>query len=206
LHYNDWLNAIPQYIKEFVFVVKRYYKPEWGENWEDHFSVDVINGTPGNELKCDNRTLITNYLRVGFEQDGSWRTFGLRKDFYPAAKLQQEDDISASVVVPSRAVKQAVEIDHGHSLKFVTNCEQRLFQRPDDAIHRGYDKQTESDFAQSDNFFSNYEPLTPKDMRELVEDAIGFYQFTEPMQKLIREVATTGRSEFFVSTAHPRVV
>ena len=56
--YNGWLDAIPQYIKEFVFVVKRYYKPEWDDHWEDHFSVDVINGTPGNELKCDNRKLI----------------------------------------------------------------------------------------------------------------------------------------------------
>ncbi len=38
-----------------------------------------------------------------------------------------------------------------------------MFQRPDDAIHRGYDKQTEADFAQPDNFFSNYEPLPRKD-------------------------------------------
>ena len=44
------------------------------------------------------------------------------------------------------------------TLKFLKNCETRLFQRPDDAIHRGYDKQTESDFARLDNFFSNYEP------------------------------------------------
>ena len=77
---------MPQYIKELVFVVKRYYKPEWGDHWRDHFSVDIINGTPGNELKCDNRKLVTTYLRVGFDADGSWRTFGLRKDFHPAAE------------------------------------------------------------------------------------------------------------------------
>ena len=64
--------------------MKRYYKPEWGANWRDHFSVDIINGMPGNELKCDNRKLVTTYLRVGFDADGSWRTFGLRKDFHPA--------------------------------------------------------------------------------------------------------------------------
>ncbi len=28
--YNEWLASIPQYIKELVFVVKRYYKPEDG--------------------------------------------------------------------------------------------------------------------------------------------------------------------------------
>jgi hypothetical protein len=33
------------------------------------------------------------------------------------------------------------------SLKFSQNCEFRLFQRPDDAIHRGYDKMTEWDMV-----------------------------------------------------------
>jgi hypothetical protein len=145
-------------------VVKRYYKPEWGAKWREHFSVDIINGTPGNELKCDNRKLVTTHLRVGFDDDGAWRTFGLRKDFYPAAKIQAEDDITASVVVPSGAVKHLPDASAA-SVKFVANCENRLFQRPDDAIHRGYDKQTEKDFSRTDNFFSNYEPLTAQTAR-----------------------------------------
>ncbi len=203
--YNAWLEATPQYLKELVFVVKRYYKPEWGANWREHFSVDIINGTPANELKCDNRKLVTTYLRVGFDADGAWRTFGLRKDFHPAVKIQMEDDITASVVVPSKAVTGADQPD-ANSLKFVQNAEARLFQRPDDAIHRGYDKVTESDFARTDNFFSNYEPLTAKVARDLVDDSLGFYQFTEPMQKLIREVAETGKPNFFVCSAHPRLV
>lgn len=167
--YNDWLETLPQHVKELVFVLKRYYKPEWKDNWREHFTVDIINGTPANELKCNNRKLVTTYLRVGFAADGSWRTFGLRKDFHPSVKLQMEDDISASVVVPADRVEVSgdtppAEADEGMapsgtSFKFVTNCELRLFQRPDDAIHRGYDKQTEADFSQPDNFFSNYEPL-----------------------------------------------
>ncbi|MGO8765138.1 MAG: hypothetical protein ACLQSR_08410 [Limisphaerales bacterium] len=204
--YNAWLDSVPQYLKELVFVVKRYYKPEWGDNWRDHFSVDIINGIPGNELKCDNRTLVTTRLRVGFDDDGAWRTFGLRKDFHPSVKIQTEDDITASTVVPPGVLADIPDATAQRAVKFVRNCEKRLFQRPDDAIHRGYDKQTESDFAQPDNFFSNYEPLTPKTARELLEDAIGFYQFTEPMQKLISEIAQTGRPEFFVSSAHPRLV
>jgi hypothetical protein len=204
--YNAWLDSIPQYLKELVFVVKRYYKPEWGDNWRDHFSVDIINGTPGNELKCDNRKLVTTYLRVGFDNDGLWRTFGLRKDFHPSVKIQMEDDITASVLVPPDAIKNVPGADKNLALKFVKNCERRLFQRPDDAIHRGYDKQAEADFAQRDNFFSNYEPLPAALARELIEDAVGFYQFTEPMQQLIREVAAIGRPEFFVSTANPRLV
>jgi hypothetical protein len=204
--YNAWLDSVPQYVKELVFVVKRYYKPEWGANWREHFSVDIINGKPGNELKCDNRKLVTTHLRVGFDADGLWRTFGLRKDFHPAAKIQFEDDITASVVVPPEKLKNIPGAEKTASLKFVKNCENKLFQRPDDAIHRGYDKQTESDFVRRDNFFSNYEPLTAAVARELVEDSIGFSQFTEPMQTLIREVAETGKPDFFVSSAQPRIV
>jgi hypothetical protein len=205
--YNAWLASVPQHVKELVFVVKRYYKPEWEANWRDHFSVDIINGTPGNELKCDNRKLVTTCLRVGFDHDGAWRTFGLRKDFHPAVKVQMEDDITASTVVPPATLENLPEgTDPTLSLKFVQNCEQRLFQRPDDAIHRGYDKQAELDFVQPENFFSNYEPLTPVNARAMVADALGFNQYTEPMQKFVREVAETGAPDYFVCTAYPRLV
>jgi hypothetical protein len=196
-HYNSWLESVPQYVKELVFVVKRYYKPEWGNHWREHFSVDIINGVSGNELKIDNRKIVTTYLRVGFDSDGLWRTFGLRKDFHPSLKIQMEDDITASTLMP---------VSDGHSLKFVKNCESKLFQRPDDAIHRGYDQQSESDFAQHDNFFSNYEPLPRKFAKELMEDAVGFYEFTQPMQRMIRETAHASSPDYFVTTAHPRLV
>ena len=205
--YNAWLEGVPQYLKELVFVVKRYYKPEWGGSWRDHFSVDIINGKPANELKCDNRKLVTTYLRVGFDSDGLWRTFGLRKDFNPALKIQAEDDITASVVVPPDRIPEmpGMEAGRGVPLKFVHNAETRLFQRPDDAIHRGYDKQTEADFSRPDNFFSNYEPLPAKVAREMIEEAMGFHQFTEPMQALIQEVAGQGTG-YFVCPANPRIV
>ncbi len=205
--YGDWLASVPQHVKELVFVVKRYYQPEWGTHWREHFSVDIINGTPGNELKCDNRKLVTTYLRVGFEADGAWRTFGLRKDFHPAVKVQMEDDITASTVVPAAALQHLpTGTDPGLSLKFVQNCEQRLFQRPDDAIHRGYDKQAEEDFVQPDNFFSNYEPLTPADARDMVADALGFHQFTPPMQQFVLAAADAAAPGFFVCSANPRLV
>jgi hypothetical protein len=40
----------------------------------------------------------------------------------------------------------------------------------------------------------------------MVEDAIGFCQFTEPMQALINEVSANGKDGFFVCPAHPRLV
>ena len=198
--YNTWLRSLPQYIKEILFVVKRHYTHGWGDNWREHFSVDRINGNPGNELKCDNRKLAASYLRVGYEEDGAWRVFGLREDFHPAAKVQMEDDITASVVVPGATAETP-------SQKIVENCERLLFQRPDEAVHRGYDKLTERELAAPGNFISNFAPLTGADARALVDEAIGFSKFTAPMAQLVR-TAAAGESGpgYFVSSAHPRIV
>jgi len=208
--YNAWLRAIPQHIKELIFVLKRYYQPDWDDRWLHHFSVDTINGRPGNELKLDGRKIVTNYLRVGFEEDGAWRVFGLRADFHPAAKVQMEDDITASVVAPTQTIASRPSIPLptlAPSLKFVQNCEARLFQRPDDAIHRGYDHQAEADMASPGTFLSNYEPLKSDDARAIMEDAIGYTAYTEPMRQLIKAAAVDGATPtYFVSSAHPRIV
>ena len=204
--YNEWLESIPKHVKEIVFVVKRYYREEWGADWQSHFTVDMINGRPGNELKCDHRKLVTTYLRVGFAADGLWRTFGLRKDFQPAVKTSLEDDITASVVVPSGALSFSKPEHQGSSVKIVENCENRFFQRPDDAVHRGYDRQTESDLSERGNFLSNFEPLAGDDARAIIEDSIGFSHYTAPMQELIRGAAESDVPKFFVSSSHPRMV
>ncbi len=203
--YNAWLETIPPHIKELVLVVKRFHRTKWGDDWRSHFGVDVINGIPANELRLDGERIESSFLRVGFDTDGSWRTFGLRKDFHPAMKIQMEDDITASVVAPRSQISGLGASAVEPSIKFIQNCEYRLFQRPDDAIHRGYDTQTESDFSKPGSFFSNYEPLTADQARELVEDAIGFDQYSAPMQKLISD-AQGGEPEYFVSSAHPRIV
>ena len=204
--YNTWLRAIPQHVKELVFVVKRFHRAEWGDDWRSHYSVDLINGRPGYALKLRGSTLIVNTLRVGFEKDGSWRVFGLRHDFHPAIKVQTEDDITASVVAPAWVVAGE---PGALSRKFVQNCERRLFQRPDDAVHRGYDRQAEADIATPGTFISNFEPLEGADARELVDDSIGFSAFTTPMQQLIQAAAEApeGSSpKYFVSSAHSRLV
>ena len=51
------------------------------------------------------------------------------------------------------------EYDGHPSLKLAQNCEFRLFQRPDDAIHPGLDRQTEKDMAGPGLFCSNFQPL-----------------------------------------------
>ena len=199
--YNEWLETIPHHVKELVFVVKRFYQPEWGDDWASHFSVGIINGRKGTSLRLEGQKIHVNMLRVGFEPDGSWRLFGLRHDFHPASKVQTEDDITASIVAPPRVTGETF------SRKFVQNAESLLFQRPDDAIHRGYDKQTELDMSKPGTFISNFEPLTRSDAVALVDDAVGFTAYTPAMQDLIRRVAAgNDLPKYFVSSAHPRVI
>ena len=204
--YNEWLATIPRSIRDLVLHLKRLYKPEWGGDWRKHFSVDTINARPGNELKYSAEKLLTHYLRVGYTREGGWRTFTLRSDFFPAEKIQVEDDITASTVAPRDQVPCLPAWVTEPSLKFVHNCELRLFQRPDDAVVRGYDQRTEQDFSRGGHFFSNYEPLTREAARNVVEDALGFEAFTEPMQKTFREFVAASSPAYMVSPAHPRVV
>ncbi len=210
--YNDWLASIPTYIYPIVFIIKRFYNSEWGKNWREHFSVDIVNGFPGHELKFDDRQLVGTYLRVGLmppkkgsQSPEAWRTYKVRQDFAAAVKIQMEDDISASVVVAKPKLKNLRHDLLADSFKFSVNCEYRLFQRPDDAIHRGFDKQTEADMARRDNFISNFEPLTASQAAKMVEKVTEFDKFTAPMQRIIRETAERGTG-YVVSSANPRIV
>jgi len=203
--YNAWLESIPPHVKELVFVVKRYYRPEWGTDWRSHFTVGIINGRRGNQLRLDGDKITVNMLRVGFEADGSWRLFGLRHDFNPAVKVQTEDDITASAVVSGRQLG----LDPNRSYKLVENCEQLLFQRPDDAIHRGYDQQAETDIAQPDTFLSNFQPLSHADAAAMRDDAVEFSKFSKPMRRMLGRFADApvdSSPQFVVSSANPRLV
>lgn len=206
LEYNTWLKSIPPHIHDLVLVVKRLYREEWGENWLEHFSVDTVDGKPGNELKYNTQKLITQYLRVGFDPQGKWRVFTLRKDYMPSMKVQMEDDISASLVVPASRLAHLNPRYNHPSVKFVRNCEYRFFQRPDDAIHRGYDKRAEEDFSEKNGFFSNYEPLTREDATRMIAAPIDFDKFTAPLKKIILEFNNNSSPDYFVSSDQPRIV
>jgi hypothetical protein len=204
--YNTWLKTIPQHVKELVLIIKRFYKASWGTDWRKRFSVDLINGEPGNILRYREQQMLTQYLRVGYTEEGSWRTFGLRKDFMPATKISLEDDITASVVAPTKDLKSLPAGWTLPSAKFVHNCEYRFFQRPDDAIIRGYDKQAEEDLSSFGSFLSNYEPLDREFAKNETEDAIRFGQYTEPMQSMISSFVSNPQPDYYATNAYPRMV
>lgn len=205
--FNEWLKNIPLRVKALVFVVKRFYEPDWDKSWREKFSVDVINSEPGHILKYMNRELVGSYLKVGTNKSGSWVTNKLRQDYMPAVKVQLEDDITASIVVPSGEVKGLSETCVNPSVKIVENCENRFFQRPDDAIHRGLDKQAEIDLSSRGNFICNFAPLQKADAVEIQEKTADFYSYTKPMQDIVKDFKENGKDdEYFVASSHPRVV
>ncbi len=203
--YNLWLKAIPPRILALVFVIKRFYRAEWGEDWRRHLSVDLVDGAPGHELKIEQRKIVATYLRTGFDEHHAWRIFKARQDYVPSEKIQMEDDITASVVVPAELLRPLLGVGHRQaSLKLTQNCEYRLFQRPDDAIIPGYDKQTEANMSAPGNFLSNFEPLSGDKLQAVIDDVLTLSKFTPPMQKLLNEAA--GQPGYVVSSAHPRLV
>lgn len=215
--YNAWLKSIPDHIYALVYAIKRFYNPAWGTEWRRHFSVNFVNGSPGHEFKLHDRQIVGTYLRVGLSGEHGWRTFKVRQDFAAASKVQNEDDISASVVVPSRYLDNlapTVPLVDGQrqtdlepeAMKFVKNCEYRLFQRPDDAIHRGFDKQAEADLARSGvNFISNFEPMSRDDVADMMKKVVDFDAFTPPMKRLLESVMESD-SGYIVCSDNPRRV
>jgi phosphoenolpyruvate carboxykinase (diphosphate) len=206
--YNKWLASIPTHLYAMAFIIKRFCKPEWHGQWQDKFGVDVVNGDNGHELKFGNRKLVGMYLRVGLDPLGRWRMYKLRQDFAAASKIQLEDDITASVVVPKRflpTLPDTPDFPAERSYKLVANCEYRLFQRPDDAVHRGLDKQTETDVADVGNFFCNFEPLVRNQIEAEIANIIDFEQYSAPMQERMNAFLSS-KDRFVVSSAQARLV
>ena len=204
--YNEWLESIPQRVKDLVLIIKRRHRPDWGDDWEKSFSVDSVNGqpptssasrapssSPAISASVSTRTVpgvCSPSARISFPPLRSWR----RTTLPPLPWL-----ISLLGDIGPGTFEQ--------SAKFVHNCEYRLFQRPDDAIHRGFDKQTEKDLSRPGNFISNFQPLAREEAIGQVNRTLDFEKYTPPMQKLIRRVAKKGEEgDYFVSSANPRIV
>jgi len=72
-------------------------------------------------------------------------------------------------------------------------------------LHRGTDLQTELDLSVQTILFP-ISTANPKDARELMEDVIHFEEFSKPMRDVISQAAQGKEGEYFVSSAHPRLV
>lgn len=205
--YNEFLDSIPVHIRTLVLYIKRLYRSnEKAGDWKDALSVEVINGRKGTALMYNNNPIMASYVRIGFTQDGGWYLHKLRSDFIPSLKIQMEDDITASITLPSNCMNNLNTEYKNKSVKLVTNCEQYLFQRPDEAVIRGYDKEAEQDIVKDNTFLTNYEPLVREDAVELFEDAINFDKYTQPVKDIITSVVESEKKGYFVVPSHTRIV
>ena len=205
--YNQLLESIPVHVRTLALYIKRLYRSYENHNsWKEHLNVEIVDGRNGNSLRYKHNKITASYVRVGFNPEGKWYLHKLRSDFIPSQKIQTEDDISATITLPATQLNNLNPEYSNKSLKLVTNCEHHLFQRPDEAIIRGYDKDSEADIVQNNTFLSNYQPLTKQDAIDLYEDAINFDQYTKPVQDLITNVAESDKEGYFVATSHTRIV
>jgi hypothetical protein len=206
--YNEFLNNIPVHIRSLVLFVKRLYRQAHGTlNWKEYMSVEIINGKKGTGLMYNNTPVIGSYVRIGFNEKGNWMLNKLRSDFSPCEKIQTEDDITASITLPREALSNLNPEFTNKSLKLLTNCEAHLFQRPDEAVVRGYDKNAELDLVTDGRFLTNYELLKKEDAVALYEDTINFDKYTQPVQDFIASIVKSDKKEeFFVVPSHTRIV
>ncbi|MBN1949979.1 MAG: hypothetical protein JW801_02195 [Bacteroidales bacterium] len=206
--YNEWLKEIPSHIRGFVLFIKRLYREDDfnAGHWKSLFTVEIVNGRNGNALRYDHEKVLAAYVRIGFSPEGRWYLHKLRSDFIPSHKIQMEDDITASITVPADKLTNLNPEFKNPSLKLTANCESYLFQRPDEAVIRGYDKEAEFDIVQNNTFLTNYEPLTYDNAIDLYEDVINYEKYTQPVKDLIKNVVESERGQYFISPSHTRIV
>ncbi|WP_397445115.1 hypothetical protein [Polaribacter sp. R77954] len=207
--FNEFISNIPVHVRSLVLLVKRMFRQAHGANlnWKDMMSVEIINGAKGTSLLYNNTAVVGSYVRIGFNQQGNWMLNKLRSDFSASEKIQTEDDISASITLPRNQFKDLNPEFDNPSVKVVTNCEAHLFQRPDEAIVRGYDKGAELDIISDGRFLTNYEKLTKQDAIAIYEDTINFDKYTEPVKDFILEIIKSDDEDIqFVLPSHPRII
>lgn len=206
--FNAFLENIPVHIRSLVLFVKRLYRQAHGIlNWKNCMSVEIINGENGTGLLYNNTPVVGSYVRIGFNQKGNWMLNKLRSDFSPSEKIQTEDDITASITLPRHRFKNLNSEFDNKSVKVLVNCEAHLFQRPDEAIVRGYDKNAELDIVSNGRFLTNYELLKKEDAIAIYEDTINFDKYTPPVKDFIISIVTSSNDEeLFVLPSHTRIV
>jgi len=222
--YNQWITNLDRDVRKLLIHVKIKYRPEMGQDWHEYFTVDTCDGAKTrvvrfksslNERPVD---IKERQFRAGFEEDGkSERKLTMRPDVMPAAKWQEEDDISSTATISANKIKEGLspeqrkmlEKNGGRlSVKLVQNAEFYLFQRPDGAKNRGEDRKSERDFSSNRrHFYSNFEALTREDAKFMVSRPDLMDDFQPSMRERIEQYAAgrTNKKIYFVSSDQARI-
>ena len=192
--HNAWLRQLPQTIRQLVFTVKRYYRPEWGDNWREHFTVDRINGFLGHELKyrqpeagrqlsarrLRSRWLVAHLQTAARFQSRRQGAGGGRHHGVGRAAAREPER-------PRPGVRQS-QREAGRELRDA--AVPAAGRRHPSRRRTGRPKPTSPAPAR---FISNFEPLTVEQARAMVDHVVEFDQYTEPMKQLLDDfVANPG--------------
>ena len=99
--HNAWLRSLPQTIRQLVVHREALLPPGVGRQLARALHGGPHQRLPGPraEVRQPASWSATTCASASI-RDGSWRIYKLRPDFHPADKVQVEDDITASVVLP----------------------------------------------------------------------------------------------------------
>ena len=205
--HNEWLRKLPQTIRQLSVTVKRYYRPEWGENWHEYFTVDRINGSLGHELK---------YRRPEAGRQLSARRLRSRRLLA---------DLQAAAGLPSRRQSAGGRRHHrlcggaaGEPPAFrseVSESQRQAGGELRDAAVPAPRRRHSSRLRRS-----RRRPISPRpglssrtssrspstQAQAMVDHVVEFDQYTEPMKQLLRVSSANPTAAYVVSSAHPRMV
>ena len=208
--YNAWLESIPNHIHALVFIIKRFYKPEWGDNWREHFSVDIVNGAPATSSSSTGAKLVGSYLRVGFDRRrqladcsscgrtsspptrSRWRTTSPPRS---SSRRRSSPHLRTAGRTATRASSSSRTASTACSSGRTTPSIAGSTSRPKRTCRQpGTFRVQLSSRSRAD------------EAREMVEDVVEFDQFTAPMQQLIQAAAAEAQAGYVVCSADPRIV
>ena len=165
-------------------MIKRFYRPEWGDDWRSISASTSSTARPGTSSSTTaaswsaatcgrpaRRTAPGGPTSCGRTSSPPtrcrWRTTSPPR--WWCRRVAWSGCRASTTGTPASSSAQ--------------NCEFRLFQRPDDAIHPGFDKQTEADMARPGLFCSNFQPLDPRRRAATSSRTSPLHDaFTEPMR------------------------
>lgn len=183
-------------------------------DWRQRFGVNRENGRPGKNLEFDGKVVPVCYMRLGLDAEGSANFLMLRPDYWKSFFLKQEDDLTASTLVPtpllepSRIIK-GIRSAWGYCVRIIHNMEKRYFNRTDGAKDRGAEQKAERDIAGKGNFFTNFEPCPLSEAAKIAANLREFDKYTDAQRAHIERLAALhkeGIDGYFVASDRARIL
>ena len=105
--YNAWLEGIPPHVYSMALIIKRFTGDGDTSNWKERFGVDIVNGSPGHELKMGDRGWSERTFASGWTTRGGERSNCGRTSSPPRRCNAKMTSVAASSLPPRRCRNSA---------------------------------------------------------------------------------------------------